>query len=467
MLLTSVIVYLVITIIIGVAASRLVHNSDDYVSAGRKIPFLLSSAALFALWFGSETVFGASSEFVEHGLLGVIEDPFGGVLCLLLYAFVFARPLYKMKLITLGDLFRRHYGAKIELAASVFMVITFFGYIAAQLVALGIILNLISGIPLVYGIIISAAIVTIYTMAGGMWAISITDFMQSIIIVLGLAAVAYTVSEIGGGTMNILQQAPENAYQFFPEANANDMLQWMAAWMVLGLGSLPSQDIFQRVNSANSEDVAVKSTVLGALFYLVIAMFPLYLGLAAKVLYADEIVGMDYQEVLPMMVLKHSNIYVQIMFFGALLSAIFSTCSGAILAPATIISENIIRPYLKKNLEDRQFLLILRISVVFIAVIATLMALSRNNIYELVGESSILGLVTLLVPMFCAIYWKSANSFGALLSMLFGITVWFIFEHVFITTFPSLMAGLIASIMGMIAGSNYRKYLKDSYNKKH
>jgi Na+/proline symporter len=152
MLLVSVIIYLIITVIIGVATSKLVRNAEDYMSASRRIPYLLNTAALFALWFGSETVFGASSEFVEHGLIGVIEDPFGGVLCLLLYAFVFVRPLYRMKLHTLGDLFRRHYGTRIEIVSSFFMIITFFGYIAAQLVALGILMNLISGLSLACGL---------------------------------------------------------------------------------------------------------------------------------------------------------------------------------------------------------------------------------------------------------------------------------------------------------------------------
>jgi SSS family solute:Na+ symporter len=453
MLLAAVIIYLIVTILIGFAASRLVHNTSDYVSAGRKIPFFLSSAALFALWFGSETIFGASSEFVEHGLLGVIEDPFGGVLCLLLYAFVFARPLYRMNLLTLGDLFRNQYGQKIELISSVFMIITFFGYIAAQLVALGIIINLISGISLSAAIIISATIVTLYTMAGGMWAISITDFMQSILIVAGLIAVAWSVSESGGGATAILKAAPENTFQFFPETKAIDILQWFAAWMVLGLGSLPSQDIFQRVNASKSETVAVGSTIAGAIFYLFMALLPLYLGLAAKVLYSNEFQGLDYQLVLPTMVLLHGNIYVQILFFGALLSAIFSTCSGAILAPASILSENIIKPLVKEGISDASFLKILRLSVIGVSVVATLMALSRNNIYELVGESSILGLVTLLVPMFCAVYWKKANSTGAFLSIVLGISTWIIFDKILVTPFPALMAGLLASIIGMILGT--------------
>jgi SSS family transporter len=440
-----------------VVASRLVHNASDYISASRQLPFYISTAALFALWFGSETVFGASSEFVAHGLIGVIEDPFGGVLCLLLYAFVFARPLYRMNLLTLGDLFKNKYGARVELLSSIFMVITFFGYIAAQLVALGIIINLISGLPIAYCIILSACIVTLYTMAGGMWAISITDFMQSIIIVAGLFAVAYSVTETSGGIQPIIDAAPEGTFQFFPEFNFNSTIQWLAAWMVLGLGSLPSQDIFQRVNAARSETVAVNSTIAGALLYLVIAFLPLYLGLAAKVLYAEEISGIDYQQVLPLMVLKHANMPVQILFFGALLSAIFSTCSGAILAPASIVSENIIKPLVKKDLSDKQFLILLRVSVVGIGIVATLMALSRNNIYQLVAESSILGLVTLLVPMFCAIYVKRSNTLGALLAMIVGIVVWFIAEHIIATTFPALILGLVASIVGMVVGVYWKK----------
>lgn len=452
MLLTSVIIYLLLTITIGIIASKLVHSSSDYISASRKLPFFISSAALFALWFGSETVFGASSEFVEHGLIGVIEDPFGAVLCLLLYAFIFARPLYKMNLITLGDLYRNKYGKRIEMIAAIFMAITFFGYIAAQFVALGIIINLISGLSLFYCIILSACIVTIYTMAGGMWAVSITDFIQSIIIVAGLFAIAYSVTQSSGSVSSIINLAPQGTFQFFPGWNTESIIQWLAAWMVLGLGSLPSQDIFQRVNAARSETVAVNSTIAGALIYLLIAFLPLYLSLAAKVLYAEEISGIDYQQVLPLMVLKHANLPVQILFFGALLSAIFSTCSGAILAQASIVSENIIKPLIKRELSDKQFLVILRVSVVFISIIATFMATSRNNIYELVAESSILGLVTLLVPMFCAIYVKRSNSKGAFLSMILGILVWFVSEHIITSNFPSLLPGFAASILGMFIG---------------
>lgn len=419
--------------------------------AGRKLPLFLSSSALFALWFGSETIFGASSEFVKHGIQGVIEDPFGGVLCLVLFALIFAKPLYRLNLLTLGDLYRNHYGKGVELVASGCMLLTFFGYIAAQLVALGILIQVISGIPVAYGILISAGVVTIYTLMGGMWAVTITDFVQSIIIVVGLIVVTVIIIGEAGGMSPILEGAPEGFFTFLPEAGFMNWSHYLAAWATLGFGSLASQDIFQRANSAENEKTAVRSTLLGAGLYGVIAILPLFIGLAGRVLY-PELIGGDTQKVLPAMVLEHTSLAVQVMFFGALLSAIFSTCSGAILAPASILAENIIRPF-TDTMSDRHFLTILRIAVVGMALVAAWMATFRTNIYELVAESSILGLVTLFVPMVTALFWKKSSAGGAFTSMIAGLGSWFLCEHIFYTEFPAMLIGLMIGLAGMVVGT--------------
>lgn len=94
MLLTAIIAYLMLTILVGFWASRSVKTSYDFMLAGRSLPLLLSSTVLFATWFGSETVFGASSQFLEGGLYNVIQDPFGEALCLFLFGMFFARKLY-------------------------------------------------------------------------------------------------------------------------------------------------------------------------------------------------------------------------------------------------------------------------------------------------------------------------------------------------------------------------------------
>ena len=419
--------------------------------AGRSLPLLLSSSALFATWFGSETVFGASSEFLKGGLFAVIEDPFGAALCLILFGLFFARKLYSMNLLTLGDFFKVRFGKKTELVASAFIVPSYVGYIAAQLLAMGLILNVVTGMEVWQGVVISALVVTFYTYVGGMWAISITDFIQSVIIIGGLVVLAVNLSIKAGGVSVILNEAPPETFRFLPEANFKEVVIYFGAWSMLGLGSIPSQDVFQRVMSSGSVNTAVRSCYIAALLYLTVAMLPLFISLCVKHLYPEFASG-DAQLALPSMVLSHATMPVQILFFGSLLSAIMSTTSSAILAPAAIFSENLVKPLAKGKLSDKQLLMVTRLSVLGFSILATVMATVRSNIYELVGESSILSLVSLFAPLVFGLYWKRSTAAGALLSMVFGTFTWIIFERME-SDWPSLVPGLIVSVLAMIVGS--------------
>lgn len=455
MLLFFVTLYLLATILIGFLASRRVHSSGDYMLAGRSLPMVLSTSALFATWFGSETVFGASSQFLEGGLYAVIEDPFGAVLCLLLFGMFFARKLYSMNLVTLGDFFKQRFDRKTELLASIFMVPSYFGYIAGQLVAMGLILNVVIGMEVWTGVVISAVVVTLYTFAGGMWAVSVTDFIQGIIIVIGLIVVAVVLANKAGGPSAVFDAVPASDFKFFPEPRTGDIVSWLAAWSVLGLGSLPSQDVFQRAMSSGSQRIAVRSCYYASGIYLVIAMLPLFICLCIKKLYPGHIDG-DTQLTLPNIVIAHTAIPVQIFFFGSLLSAVMSTTSSSILAPAAIFSENIVRPLMKTAISDNALLRLTRISVIIFALIATIMACLRSNIYELVGESSILSLVSLFIPLTLGLYWRKANGHGAVISMIGGMVTWIIFE-IFPAEIPSLVPSVGVSLAGMVLGSLFLK----------
>jgi SSS family transporter len=451
LLVASIIFYLFITIGIGFWAARKVKGSGDFLLAGRSLPIVLSTSALFATWFGSETVFGASSRFLEGGLFAVIEDPFGAALCLLLFGLFFARKLYNMNLLTLGDYFKVRFGRRTEIVASAFMVPAYFGYTAAQLVALGLISNVVMGIPVWQGVVVSAVVVTLYTYVGGMWAISITDFVQSIIIVLGLIILAYIMLEKAGGIGQVMANVPAGTFQFLPKADGISIIHWLAAWSVLGLGSIPSQDVFQRTMSSGSASVAVRSCFYAALLYLSIAMLPLLISLCVKHLYPAEVAG-DKQLTLLNMVMQHTAMPVQILFFGSLLSAIMSTTSSSMLAPAALFSENIIKPLTQHKVSDKQLLYTTRTSLVLFSAIATVMACLNSDIYELVGLSSILSLVSLFIPLTFGLYWKHANSTGALISMTSGMVVWFYYEQ-FPSVIPSLVIATLVSLAGMVVGS--------------
>lgn len=452
MLLFSIIAYLTFTVAIGYWASRRVKTTGDFMLAGRSLPIMLSSAALFATWFGSETVFGASSEFLEGGLYSVIEDPFGAALCLVLFGMFFARKLYNMNLLTLGDYFKQRYGARTELVASVFLAPPYVGYIAAQLVAMGLILHVVVGLEIWQGVIISSVIVTFYTFIGGMWAISVTDFIQGILIVFGLGVLAYVLSKEAGGVATVLNEVHPGNFKFLPKWEFKEITAYIAAWSVLGLGSIPSQDVYQRVMSSGSVKVAVRSCFIAAGLYLTVAMLPLFISLCTKHLYGSQLHG-DTQLALPNMVLMHTSMPIQILFFGSLLSAIMSTTSSAILAPASIFSENLIKPILKDRLTDAQLLKVTRISILLFSLVATVMATLRENIYELVAESSILSLVSLFAPLTLGLYWKRASSVGAVLSMVTGLATWLFFKLIYPIDIPSLVPATLVSLGSLIFGS--------------
>ncbi len=464
MLLSLILLYITLNLAAGLLTVRLVKNSADFINAGRRLPMLFNATALFALWFGSETILGATSEFAQHGLIGVIEDPFGAALCLILFAAFFARKLYRLNLLTINDLFRIKYGPKVELWSSIFMILTFLGWVAAQFVALGILLHSIAGLPVSTGIMISAVVVTLYTMTGGMWAISITDFIQSIMIIVGLVWVSIVVTTKAGGIENVFESAPAGFFRFLPEATPLSITEWLVAWSIIGLGSLSSQDVFQRVNAARSEKAAVRSTYLGGLLYLIFGMLPLYIALSARVLQPGENYE-DMQSIIPSMIQTHTSLPVQAIFFGALVSAILSTCSGALLAPASVLSENVIRPFLGKRISEKAFLLVLRSSVVLFAVLALIMSLSRRNIYALVAESSILGMVSLLVPLVLALYSRRHYPTGAMWSMFAGILAWLVSNFVLHLDMLSVPVGLAASVLGMVLGIAYDRSLKITANR--
>lgn len=461
LLLGFIVLYLLGTLGVGWWAARRVKTTADFVVAGKRLPLFMASCALFATWFGSETVMGASSEFAQHGLLGIIEDPFGAALCLFLAGLLIARPLYNLNLFTFSDFFRIRFNKSAEITSAVFMVPSYFSWIAAQIVALAIVMQSVSGLEREWGVLICTSLVLLYTYIGGMWSVTVTDFVQTIAIIIGLVALAIDMVLQVGGFGQMAAAAPEGFFQFFPEPKATDVISWFAAWMTIGLGSIPQQDVFQRVMAAKSERTAVWSCYTSSIMYLSIAFLPLIICYCGRMLYPELLEG-DAQMMIPTMVLQHSGLGMQTLFFGALLSAILSTCSGAMLAPATVVGENLVRP-LFKDVTDAQLLRIMRFSVVGVAIITGSMALMRNNIYELVGESSALSLVSLFTPLIAGLYWKKASAFGAIVSMIGGMAVWFvallllpeepaeadsIWLHI-----PPMLYGLAAGILGMVIGS--------------
>jgi SSS family solute:Na+ symporter len=461
-LLGFVILYLVISIGVGMYAATRVHNSRDYVVAGRHLPIYIVTATVFATWFGSETVLGIPATFLNEGMRGIVSDPFGSSMCLILVGLFFARKLYRMNLLTLTDYYRKRYGRTVEVVTGLAIIISYLGWVSAQMTALGLVFNILSQgvITQTQGTLIGAAIVLLYTLYGGMWSVALTDFFQMSIIVVGLLYILYVASDMAGGLGHVVQHAAQKGqFNFLPAANSKDIIAFIAAWITMMFGSIPQQDVFQRVMSAKTENIAVSGSVMGGSFYFFFAFVPLTIAYSATLIDPGLVSGLldkDSQMILPQLILNHMPIFAQIMFFGALLSAIMSTASGTLLAPSVTFAENILKPYLRHH-NDKTLLFTMRVVVVGFAAIVTLFALySDATIYEMVENAYKVTLVIAFVPLVSGLYWQRASTQGAYLSIALGLVVWIPME-IWLpegeALLPPQFAGFLASIVGMLVGS--------------
>jgi SSS family solute:Na+ symporter len=463
MLIASVVVYLLVTIAIGLWAARRVHNSKDYLLAGRKLPLYMSAATVFATWFGAETVLSVSATFTRDGLGGIVADPFGATFCLVFVALFFARHFYRMDLLTIGDFYHKRYNKTVEVATSVAITTSYLGWTSAQLTALGLTFSVLSGgaISLEAGIYLSAFIVLGYTIWGGMWSVALTDLFQSVVILIGLTAVAWLVGDMAGGPGKVIAAAAEaGKFEFWPKGGTRDWLWFGAAWVTMAIGSIPQQDVFQRVTSAKDEKTAIRGCLVGGLVYFVFAFVPIFIAYSALIIEPDYAKlfsnpdAREIQRILPDLILERTPMWAQVLFFGALLSAILSTASGALMAPTALFTENVIRPFAPR-MGDKQFLLLLRVVLVTFSLAALLFALnSRSTMYEMVQNAYKVTLVSCVVPLAAGLYWKRANTAGAVVSVVFGLFSWGVAElFADQATIPPQFVGLAFSILGMVLGS--------------
>ena len=473
MLLWFVIAYWLISIGIGLWAALRVKNTADFAAAGHSLPMYIVTATVFATWFGSETVLGVPATFLKEGFHGIIADPFGSSMCLILVGLFFARHLYNKKYLTIGDYFREKYGRTVEIMVTLCIVVSYLGWVAAQIKALGLVFNVVSNDSITQqtGMLIGAASVLIYTLFGGMWSVAITDFIQMIIIVLGMLYIGYEVTGLTGGVdVVIAHAAAADKLSILPDMNPTAILGFIAALVTMMLGSIPQQDVFQRITSSKNERIAVHASVLGGILYFLFAFIPMFLAYSASLIdpeIIDKYLHTDSQLILPSLILNHAPLFAQIMFFGALLSAIKSCASATLLAPSVTFAENIVKG-LFKHLSDKHLLKIMRLTVLgFTAIVTTFALNSELSIFKMVESAYKVTLVAAFVPLAFGVYWSRANALGGLLAVTFGLFTWISSELMWPTAMvPPQLAGLIASITGMLIGGLIPRTLLKSTHRK-
>lgn len=465
MLIIFVTLYIFLSVAIGLFVSRKVKTSRDFAMANRSLPLPIVIASVFATWFGAEAVFGISATFVDEGLNGVVADPFGASLCLIIAGIIFSKYLYKLNMITLGDFYRKRYNKTIEIITTVIIMISYLGWVAAQITAIGLILSALTNgqITESLGMILGTLIIISYTSIGGMLSIAILDFVQMLVIIIGLIIISYYVVGLTGGITPVINAA-NNAgkLDFFPKGDIFLWLSFLASFITMMLGSITQQDVYQRITSAKSAKIALWGSIFGGLIYFIFAFIPMFIAYSAILIHPDFTVNIseiNTQSMLPTFIIQYTPLFAQILFFGAVLSAIMSTSSATILAPSVLFVENILKGFIPQ-MTDKKTLLFMRLTLVVFSFIVLIYALnSELSIFGMVESAYKVTLVGAFTPLIFGIFWKKSNDMGAFMSIIGGVGSWLVIELLYGDEFiiPSQLVGLAISISGMLIGSIFFK----------
>ena len=422
-ILVGVSIYLLAMLAIGIAAAKRSGTQDDFLVAGRKLPLWICAPTIMATWFGGGTMLGAAGTGYKGGFLASISVPFGAALVLILMGFFFVRTMRRMRLLTVAEFFENRFGRMAGAVATAALLLAIIGWTGGTMVGFGYILETLTGLPMALGILIGGAIVIGYTAVGGLWAVALTDFVQVVIMIVGLIVLLIVVLIDVGGWSTIAPQLPEHTFRLIPlEYDFEIWLLYLRLWIIFGIADLTSQSLMQRVSAAKNEQTAQNSLYLAGAGYLFVGLIPVTLGIIAGV----TMPGLDDPEsVIPRMAVEHLHPFAIAVFVGAILAAIMSTADIALLAAASLISVNI-APILKPNINSNQKLIVSRIAIQVCGVIAVYVALEVQAVLEIMLDANSFLLVGVVCPFIAGIWWKKANRTGALSAMAAGFSAWFL-----------------------------------------
>ncbi|MDJ0905236.1 MAG: sodium:solute symporter family protein [Woeseiaceae bacterium] len=443
---SGVALYMLVMLGVGFYASKRSHTVTDFMVAGRDLKLPILSMTVLATWFGGAMLLGGAGAAFDDGMLGVIADPWGGALALILVGLFFARLFRRLKIITVADFMEQRFGKTAAVAITITTIFSNVMWVAGMLVAFGTIFDSLTNIPIETGIIIGAIIVFVYTMVGGMWAVALTDFIQMTIIIVGLVILLTVVLIDVGGWGAIGPQLPSGTFNMLPPENtAEQWLNYLRAWTIIGLVDITAQSLFQRASAARTANIARNAFLIGGVAYLAFGMIPVVLGIIGSVTMPDLA---NSEFIIPELAKAHLHPVAIAIFVGAMLAAIMSSADSALLAASSVLAKNVL-PAIKPNPSPKLTLLAARISIPLVGGIAILIALRIQVVFDLMVDANILGLAVIVVPFILGAYWRKANRTGANAGIAAGLVTWLTTMQLW-PNLPSDFMGLAASLVTML-----------------
>ncbi|MCQ2378533.1 MAG: sodium:solute symporter family protein [Victivallaceae bacterium] len=431
MLWIGIAVYMAVLLLIGFWSSRRINDMKDFLVAGRRLPLWMATATLLATWFGAGSSMGVAATVYESGLRGVIADPFGASLSLLLAGIFIVGLLRKCNCMTVTDIISHRFGKSAGIYASLWMLPVYIGWIAAQVLGMGTILNVLTGISVFKGTLLGAVIVLFYTVGGGMWAVTLTDVLQVGLLVIGLLIIMPFAIHQSGGVAAVAErlQAGDLSLGWGTPGSFNDYTYYIGTWIIMGLGCMVGQDLIQRSLASRDEKVAISSSVFSGFLYLMIGVIPITIGFTARFILGS---GIDSNQVMPRMaitILGNLHPLLMTLFLAALISAIMSSADSSLLAGASLLVRNIIEPLFPSKSGERM-LLRTRVITIVLLIFSTTLAFLSDSIYSLMINCWTSQLVVVFLPVILALYAPRTSKSCVWTVMVVSTAVWLFYTFV-------------------------------------
>ena len=450
----AVAVFIVITIVVGVFAGKFVKNSGKrLIVAGKSLPLFMVGTMLAAQAVDGNSSLGNIALVFEFGFWAGAVIPIGLGLCLLITAAFYAKPLNKMSMITLPDFYFRRFGNGAEGISGVLMIISFLILVAGNLAASGFILEVVFGINYFYGIAISATVVVIYTVAGGLFASAYTNLFQ---VYLAIGAFWAGFLFFAGGFADtpwdvIYNNAPPEFMDLsglYDVANGA-LINW-GAILALGLGDIIALDFMERVFSARNPKTARKGALMGGALTLFTVVPTSMLGIVAfYYLPGDTLPDLA----LPILSTEFMPFAIGAAILMGVIGASMSTASGGLLAISSVISRNMMQRIIRRrwlgkpNWSDSQLLKVTRIVIIPMMIVGTAIGyfVPAPGVYLILAFDVVFA--GALAPLTFGLFWKKANMPAAIASLMVGSLLRFFFFF----TMPEEWAGLDTMIPPIVS----------------
>lgn len=421
-----VVIYMIAMLYIGYRSSKQISNNEDFVVAGRRLGPFLMMGTLAATEIGG----GSSLGVVQNGMgkFGISSAWYIITMGLAFIILTFLAPKLRETVVkTVPEFFRRKYGKGSGIITALLMFVPLVGLTAGQFIASAYILATMLGLSYKTAVIIVGIVVTIYAVMGGMWSVTITDFVQVFLIVIGMALALPSAISYAGGWANVKANVPPETFNMFkgysPMAVISLVIMYVGTFTV-------GQEAVSRYYAAKNGKVAKQGSVLAGVVNFVYAFIPALMGVIMLALINmgkfgnEDFAAVGARYALPVLAVKVMNPIICGLLFSGIISATMSSADSDLLGAGSIFANDIYKQVIKPSASDAEVTKVTRISMVCVGLLALLFSyFNTSNLISILTFCFTLRAAGTFFPYVMGLYWKKSSNAGSVASLICGTIV--------------------------------------------